>query len=292
MLSRSVAIVTGAASGIGQATAVLFARHGARVACVDLAPCTETLAQIARNVVAARDTATDATADADADTSQAAAFRCNISDAVAVRALVADVEATLHAPCDLLVNCAGITRDGWLWKTSESDWDAVLNTNLKGPFLLTQAVSARLLQLQSAAAVGSPSSRTSSSSASSSSSSASSSSGGTGSVVNISSIIGKVGNMGQCNYAASKAGLVGFTKSAAKDLARSGIRVNAVLPGFIETPMSAAVPEKVLHKVRDSIPMQRLGQPEDIAEAALYLCSSRAKYVTGAVLEVTGGLYM
>jgi len=253
MLAGRVAIVTGAARGIGQATARLFAEHGAKVALVDLGPCDETIDLIKSRV----------------SDSETQSHSCDIADPSQIESLVQNVEAAFGTPCDTLVNCAGITRDGFLWKQTEEHWDAVLNTNLKGPFLLTQAVARRLLQEQ---ADGQPPIE--------------------GAVVNISSIIGKVGNLGQTNYAASKAGLIGFTKSAAKDLARGGIRVNAILPGFIETPMSAAVPEKVMVQVRKQIPVGELGTSDDIAEAALFLASNKAKYVTGATLEVTGGLYM
>ena len=250
MLSSSVAIVTGAARGIGQATAVKLARHGAKVACVDVIPCDETLALIGCE-------------------SSANGFTCNVASSSELVELVANVEQNMLQPTNLLVNCAGITRDGWLWKQSESDWEAVMDINLKGPFLLTQHVAKRMMLYQKENNCNL-----------------------NGSIVNISSIIGKVGNLGQSNYAASKAGLVGLTKSTAKDLAQSNIRVNAILPGFIETPMSEAVPEKVLEKFKEIIPLGHFGKPDDIAETVAFLCSPKSKYITGAAIEVTGGLYM
>lgn len=252
LLNGTVALCTGAARGLGRSTALLLAKHGAQVACVDMEPPLKTVDDIRGRGGGAE------------------SFVFDVTDVSAVSQLVHDVEDTFETPTSVLVNCAGITRDGFSWKMSEKDWDDVLSTNLKAPFMLSQAVSKRMLVHQQEH-------------------------GNTplyGSIVNISSIIGKVGNMGQANYAASKAGLVGLTKSMAKDLAKSNIRVNAVLPGFIETPMSAAVPEKVLTKFKQQIPLGEIGKPGDIAEAVLFLASSRSKYITGACLEVTGGLYM
>lgn len=250
MLSSSVAIVTGVARGIGQATAVKLAQHGAKVACVDVISCDETLSLIK-------------------DGGKAESFTCDIASPSEIKDLVLNVEKKMQQPANLLVNCAGVTRDGWLWKQSEEDWDTVLNINLKGPFLLTQSVSKRILAYQKEKNTIL-----------------------NGSIVNISSIIGKVGNLGQPNYAASKSGLIGLTKSSAKDLAKSRIRVNAILPGFIETPMSEAVPDKVLGKFKEMIPLGHFGEPGDIAETAAFLCSPNSKYITGASIEVTGGLYM
>ena len=242
-MKNAVAIVTGAASGIGRATAAALTAQGARVAAVDLNPCGE-------------------------DVSCEARFECNVARSGAATQLLLDVKAEFGGVSPtLLVNSAGITRDGWLWKTAEEDWDAVLDVNLKAPFLLTQAFARSYMENGGGAETGAGAA-----------------------VINISSIIAKVGNMGQSNYAASKAGLIGLTKSSAKDLARSGIRVNAILPGFIETPMALAVPDKVLDTFKAQIPLGELGQPDDIAEAVVFL--AEAKYITGATLEVTGGLYM
>lgn len=164
----------------------------------------------------------------------------------------------------IVVNSAGITRDAFLLDMTEAMFDDVMKINLKGTFLITQAAAREMVANQVKE----------------------------GSIVNISSIVGKSGNMGQANYAASKAGVVGFTKSVAQELAKHGIRCNAVMPGFIETPMTSSVPDKVLAKLLPKIPMNRMGKPEEVAEVVKFLCSPSSAYVTGSVLEVTGGLDM
>lgn len=163
---------------------------------------------------------------------------------------------------DILVNNAGITKDGYLLRMSEADWDAVLNVNLKGAFLFTKAVS-RIMMKQRA-----------------------------GVMVNIASIIGLIGNAGQCNYAASKAGVIALTKSVARELASRGIRANAVAPGFIRTRMTDKLPEDIRQKMLEAIPLGRFGQPEDVANVAAFLASDAAAYVTGQVLTVCGGMVM
>ena len=163
---------------------------------------------------------------------------------------------------DILVNNAGVTRDGLLMRMSEEDWDTVLNTNLKGAFRFTKAFARGFIRQRA------------------------------GRIINISSIIGLIGNAGQCNYGASKAGLIGFTKSAARELASRGITVNAVAPGFIETDMTAGLSEELRTELLKKIPLNGLGQPEDIAAAALFLASPAARYITGQVLAVDGGMVM
>jgi 3-oxoacyl-[acyl-carrier protein] reductase len=163
---------------------------------------------------------------------------------------------------DILVNNAGITRDGLLVRMSEESWDSVLDTNLKGAWLCTKAV-ARLMMKQRS-----------------------------GAIVNMTSIMGMAGNAGQANYAASKAGLIGLTKSAAKELASRGIRVNAVAPGWIETAMTAELGDDFKEQMLPRIPLARLGEPEDVANAVLFLCSDAAAYITGQTLTVDGGLMM
>ena len=256
MFAGRTALVTGSAGGIGRAVVEILAQNGAHVACVDLSSSAATIKSIADN--------------SGISTSLMTEYQVDITSKSSVTDLVSQITTDTGTSTSLLINCAGITKDGWLWKMEECDYDAVLNTNLKAPFLLTQAVAKQLISEKK---LGQQSSTG-------------------GSIVNISSIIGKVGNLGQTNYAAAKAGMIGMTKASAKDLAIHGIRVNTILPGFIETPMAQAVPEKILEKTRQQIPMGHLGDPEDIAEGVLYLCGRSGKYVTGSVLEITGGLYM
>ena len=191
---------------------------------------------------------------------KALAVRCDVSDAEQVDALV---EAVLEAfgRIDILVNNAGITRDNLLMRMSEADFDAVVAANLKGTFLCMKAVSKRMLKQRY------------------------------GRIVNLSSVVALRGNAGQVNYAASKAGIVGMTKSLAKELASRGVTVNAVAPGFIETDMTAALSESARAAAQGSIPMNRLGTPEDVAKAVAFLASSGA-YITGQVLAVDGGMAM
>lgn len=192
---------------------------------------------------------------------KALAVRCDVSDAARVDELV---KAALEAfgRIDILVNNAGITRDNLLMRMSEADFDAVINANLKGTFLCMKAVSRLMLKQRY------------------------------GRIVNLSSVVGLRGNAGQVNYAASKAGVVGMTKSLAKELASRGVTVNAVAPGFIETDMTAALPEAARAAAQESIPMNRLGAPEDVARAVAFLASDDAAYITGQVLAVDGGMAM
>lgn len=163
---------------------------------------------------------------------------------------------------DILVNNAGITRDGLLMRLSEADWDTVLATNLKGAFLFTRAFSRAFIKQRS------------------------------GRIINVASVIGLIGNAGQCNYAASKAALIGFTKSVARELASRGVTANALAPGFIETDMTAGLNEELRQQVLKKVPLGSFGKPEDIAEAALFLAAPSARYVTGQVLTVDGGMAM
>jgi 3-oxoacyl-[acyl-carrier protein] reductase len=189
------------------------------------------------------------------------AYAVDVTDSAAVDAAGEKI-MTEAGRVDILVNNAGITRDGLLMRMSDEDWDMVLDTNLKGAFRFTRTFSRTLIKQRS------------------------------GRIINIASIVGLIGNAGQCNYAASKAALIGFTKSAARELASRGITVNAVAPGFIETDMTAGLKEEIKAALLKQIPMNRLGQSEDVAEAALYLASPAARYVTGQVLTVDGGMTM
>ena len=192
---------------------------------------------------------------------KALAVRCDVSDAAQADALV-KAAAEAFGRVDILVNNAGITRDNLLMRMSEADFDAVIAANLKGTFLCMKAASKLMLKQRY------------------------------GRIVNLSSVVALRGNAGQVNYAASKAGVIGMTKSLAKELASRGVTVNAVAPGFIETDMTAALPESARAAAQGSIPMGRLGAPEDVARAVAFLAGDEAAYITGQVLAVDGGMAM
>jgi 3-oxoacyl-[acyl-carrier protein] reductase len=245
ILANQVAVVTGAGRGIGRAIALKLAEASADVVCVS------------RTVQNSEKTGGEVRALG----RRAWAVAVDVADAKAVTAAAERVlEETGRV--DVLVNNAGITRDGLLMRMSEADWDAVLNTNLKGAFALTKVLTRTFLRQRS------------------------------GRIINISSIIGLMGNAGQCNYAASKAALFGFTKSVARELGSRGITVNAIAPGFIETDMTAGLDEKTRTALLERIPLQALGQPDDIAEAVLFLAGPGGRYITGQVLTVDGGMVM
>jgi 3-oxoacyl-[acyl-carrier protein] reductase len=185
----------------------------------------------------------------------------DVSDAAAVSAAGEKILAEAGR-VDILVNNAGVTRDGLIMRMSEADWDTVLDTNLKGAFLFTKAFSRAFIKQRS------------------------------GRIINIASVIGLIGNAGQCNYAASKAAIIGFTKAVARELASRGITANALAPGFIETDMTAGLSEQLRAELLKTIPLNALGKPEDIAQAALFLASPAARYITGQVLTVDGGMVM
>lgn len=189
------------------------------------------------------------------------AYGADVSKAASVEETVAKVLADC-GKVDILVNNAGITKDTLLMRMSEADWDAVLDINLKGTFLFTKALAREFVKQRS------------------------------GRIVNIASVIGLVGNAGQCNYGASKAGVIGFTKSVARELASRSVTCNAVAPGFIETKMTAALGEEIRQKLMNQIPLRRLGSPDDVANAVRFLASDQAAYITGQVLTVDGGMVM
>jgi len=245
MFEGKVALVTGAARGIGQAIAKKLALEGCDVALCDLKAewLTETVGLI------------------EAAGRKVKCFEADVSQAAAVDAAVSGV-IEAFGKVDILVNNAGITKDTLMIRMSEQDWDAVLSVNLKGTFLFTKAVARPMMKQRS------------------------------GTIVNVASIIGLIGNAGQCNYAASKAGVIALTKSAAKELAARNVRVNAVAPGFIQTRMTDVLPEDVRKKMLELIPMSRFGQPEDVANVVLFLASDAASYMTGQVLPVCGGMVM
>lgn len=241
------ALVTGGSRGIGRAVCLALAARGMRVA-----------VNYAGNAAAAEEVVQACLQQGAPD---AFAVQADVSDAEQVRALVAAVSERWGG-VDVLVNNAGITRDGLLMRMSEQDFDAVLATNLKGAFACMQAVMRPMMKQR------------------------------WGRIVNMSSVVGLRGNLGQANYAASKAGLIGMSKSAAKELASRGITVNCVAPGFIETDMTAVLPESVRTALLGQIPLARLGTAEEVAAAVAFLASPEAAYITGQVLCVDGGMAM
>ena len=244
-LLGKVALVTGAAQGIGRAIALLLAQKGADIVVSDI------------NLEKAEETAREI----EAIGRRAMAIRADVANTNDVERMV---EAILErfGQIDILVNNAGITRDKLILRMTEEDWDAVLNVNLKGTFNCTKAVVRHMSKQRR------------------------------GKIVNIASVVGEMGNVGQANYSASKAGVIGFTKTIAREFAQRGINVNAIAPGYIETPMTEVLPEKVKEELRRMIPMERLGRSEDVAEAVLFLVSEASRYITGQVLNVNGGIYM
>jgi 3-oxoacyl-[acyl-carrier protein] reductase len=242
-LKHKVSIITGAAQGIGLATALKFAEEGATVVVCDLRP---EGVEAAAALVRARG-------------AQALGFTVNVTDRPALDAMVAAVRERFQG-IDVLVNNAGITRDARLQKMTLEQFDSVIDINLRGVFQATQAVLPSMIEQ------------------------------GSGVILNASSVVGIYGNFGQTNYAASKFGVIGFTKTWSRELGPKGIRVNAVAPGFVETPILATIPDKVMQHMREQVPLHRLGRPEEIANVYAFLASDEASYINGAVIEVSGGM--
>ncbi|WP_404333888.1 3-oxoacyl-[acyl-carrier-protein] reductase [Planococcus rifietoensis] len=245
-LTGKTAIVTGASRGIGAAIARRFAEEGANIVV---------------NYSGSQDKAEAVVAEIEQVGGKAIAVKANVADADAVKAM-ADAAMKEFGSIDILVNNAGITRDNLMMRMKEDEWDDVINTNLKGVFLCTKAVTRQMMKQRA------------------------------GRIVNIASIVGVMGNAGQANYVAAKAGVIGLTKTTARELASRGITANAVAPGFITTDMTEKLGDDVQSSMLAQIPLARFGAPEDVANAALFLASDEASYVTGQTLHLDGGMVM
>ena len=244
LLKGKVALITGASRGIGRAMAQKFAQEGASVAFTYLSSVekAQALEEELRTFGG-----------------QVKGYRSDASDHKAAEDLIVQVLADF-GKLDVLVNNAGITKDGLLMRMSEEQWDTVINVNLKSVFNLTKAAIKSMMKAKS------------------------------GSIINLTSVVGIRGNAGQANYAASKAGIIGFTKSVALELGSRNVRSNAIAPGFIETEMTGEINEKALEDWKQQIPMKRGGQPEEVADCAVFLASDLSRYITGQVLQVDGGM--
>ena len=246
MLKNKNAVVTGATRGIGREIAFTLAKNGANVAInyrtlnEDVERLIEELKSYGTNIVA---------------------VKCDISDEEEVKNFIAESKKQLGS-IDILINNAGITKDGLLMRMKEKDFSDVLDVNLKGTFITTREAASIMMKQRH------------------------------GKIINISSVVGVIGNAGQCNYAASKAGVIGFSKSVARELASRNITVNVVAPGFINTDMTGVLPEKVKESMLQGIPLKRIGEPKDIANAVLFLASDLSNYITGQVINVDGGMVM
>ena len=244
MLEGKIALVTGAAKGIGKAIALALAADGAAVIV---------------NYNGSKDRAEQTVEEIKALGADAIAYQCNVADTKAVDDMIKEI-IRIYGRLDILVNNAGITRDNLIIKMTEEDFDAVINANLKGCFNTIKAVSRQMLKQRS------------------------------GRIINITSVSGILGNAGQANYAASKAGIIGLTKTMARELASRGITVNAVAPGFVDTDMTQTLSDSIKAAATAQIPLGHFGRPEDIASMAAYLASEKASYITGQIISVDGGM--
>ena len=244
-LQNKLALITGGAQGIGKTISEELVQNGAHVVLGDV------------NLEGAQ-----ATAEAiNNNGGSASAVKIDVSNPAEVKQ-VFDSILKDKKPIDIMINNAGITRDGLMIRMKEADWDRVLNINLKGTFLCSQQAAKQMMKQKS------------------------------GAIVNIASIVGVMGNFGQANYSASKAGVIGLTKTLAREVASRGIRVNAVAPGFIDTEMTQVLDESVRQKLIEQIPLAKLGLPEDVARCVAFLVSDRSSYITGQVINVNGGMLM
>ncbi|HWJ80475.1 MAG TPA: 3-oxoacyl-[acyl-carrier-protein] reductase [Niallia sp.] len=245
-LAGKVALVTGASRGIGKSIAIDLAKNGADVivnyaGSVDRAnEVVEEIKKLGRNAIS---------------------IQCDVSNSESVSEMIKTSLSTFGT-IDILVNNAGITKDNLLMRMKESEWDDVINTNLKGVFLCTKAVTRPMMKQRK------------------------------GRIINITSIVGVTGNPGQANYVAAKAGVIGFTKTSAKELAQRNITVNAIAPGFITTDMTEQLPEDIKNTMLTQIPLGQFGKTEDISNAVVFLASDESSYITGQTLHIDGGMYM
>jgi len=242
-----IAVITGGSKGIGRSIAIKFAEEKAEIIIVHYDP-DEQASSETLDILEGRGCSVES-------------HKVDVSSKEEVDALFKDI-ISRYGRVDVLVNNAGIAKDGLLLRMSESDWDIVLNVNLKSVFNCTKAVLRSMIKQRK------------------------------GAIVNIASVTGQIGNAGQANYAASKAGIMAFTKSVAKEVASRGITVNAVAPGFIDTEMTAVLPDKTRESYLQQIPLGRLGSTEDVAAAVYWLCSTSAGYITGQIIHVSGGMFM
>ncbi|XP_076286202.1 (3R)-3-hydroxyacyl-CoA dehydrogenase [Lasioglossum baleicum] len=247
MVAGKLAFVTGAGGGIGREVCRILANHGAKIIAAD------------QNLKSAQQTI-----DSLNDTKHHLALNLDVSSESSIKEAFKSVTSKYTKPPTIIVNSAGITRDQFILKLTENDFNEVLNVNLKGTFLVIQSAVQHMLEAEASK---------------------------DGSIINLSSIIAKVGNIGQANYAASKAGVIALTKSASLEFGQFGIRVNAVLPGFIETAMTETVPDNVKQMFIKRIPLRRMGQPEEVAEVITFLASGKSSFINGASIEVTGGMH-
>ena len=242
-LTDQVSIITGASKGIGKSIAEYFADAGSHVVCVSRTE--SSLKDVQQKIIDKG--------------GKASIYSCDVANHDAVKSLINDTIDN-YKKIDILINNAGITRDGLIMRMNESDWNEVIDINLKGAFNTIKAVSREMMKKRS------------------------------GRIINISSIVGLKGNSGQANYSAAKAGLIGLTKSTAKELASRSITVNCIAPGYIETDMTDKMPTNLKEELSKKIPIGKIGQPHNIASAALFLASDEAEYITGQTISVDGGL--